>query len=246
MTRSVSLFLALCLTATCSNAAEVVKIVSWNGEALLTVGKVDDRKEDLAKFGTEVKPDVLLLQEVTSLAIAEAVRDKMGLTGYHVVCSDFNTDAADFGALEVAIISKFPLTNVVEYDRSIDGKGPNGAGSEKKLDRVPVSGIADVGVGRGFLCAEITDKKLTLIVTHLKSSGGQSGGGDAGNAEKRELVAAAIVKVVAEKIGGDSAVTVLVAGDFNVGETDKGKNGVALSEDNTSGQGDRYDELTES
>jgi endonuclease/exonuclease/phosphatase family metal-dependent hydrolase len=173
----------------------------------------------------------------------EKVRELMGLTGYHLAMSDFEQhDLGEFNALEVAILSRFPLDNVLEFDRSPDNQA--GDPAEQKLERVDLPGIAETGTSRGFLAADVPQAKLRLIVTHLKSSNGQVGNPDRQNAQKRELVAAAIVEHVHEillRAGNDQ--TVLVAGDFNVGETDAAKNGSVLDEDRVSPQaGDLYDD----
>jgi endonuclease/exonuclease/phosphatase family metal-dependent hydrolase len=201
------------------------------------------RQSDFTQFAEDLKPDILVLQEVTQLATVEKVRELMGLTGYHLAMSDFEqNDLGEFNALEVAILSRFPLDNVLEFDRSPDNQP--GDPAEQKLERVDLPGIAETGTSRGFLAADVPHAKLRLIVTHLKSSNGQVGNPDRQNAQKRELVAAAIAEHVHEillRAGNDQ--TVLVAGDFNVGETDAAKNGSVLEEDHVSPQaGDRYDD----
>lgn len=227
-----------------ASGGETVKIVTWNGEALFDPAAVDARSDDLAEFAQKVKPDVLLLCEVGSLAAAKAVRDRMGLEGYHVACSDFNPDGNQYSSLEVAVISKFSLAGVVEYDRQTDERGPAGAGSERKLERVDVPGIAEISVGRGFLYADLKDMNLGVVVTHLKSSRGRTGESDKQNARKRELVAAAIVSDVTTRCGADPNLTVIVAGDINVGETDIEKNGRDLEDDDTDGYDDTHAIMT--
>ncbi|QDT14622.1 hypothetical protein [Alienimonas californiensis] len=101
-----------------------------------------------------MQPYVLFLDEVTSWEVAEA----MGLpTGpEYVVVSDFNpNDDAQYSSLEVAILSRYPLRNAVEFDRGTDGNDRPGYPPERKLERVDLDGIADMGVGRGFLCADV-------------------------------------------------------------------------------------------
>ena len=90
------------------------------------------------------------------------------------------------------------------------------------MERVNLQGIANVNPSRGFLTADVPDLGLTLVCTHLKSSGG---GDEGDNAKKREFVAAAMAKFVVGKLASNSAATLIVAGDMNVGETDTTKNG---------------------
>lgn len=81
------------------------------------------------------------------------------------------------------------------------------------------------------------------MLRHLKSSRGSAGEADHDNARQREFVAAAIARFVARKLQADRMATVLVAGDMNVGETDRAKNGVKLAVDHyDSHAGDLYDD----
>lgn len=94
-------------------------------------------------------------------------------------------------------------------------------------------------MGRGFLWARIDDQKLTICLTHLKSS---ASGDEAENAMKREYVAAAMVLPVLEDQEAFPGYSYMVAGDLNVGETDAKKNGSDLDMDVFTGEGDRYDD----
>jgi hypothetical protein len=108
----------------------------------------------------------------------------MGLVGDHITMSDFEqNDNRQFNALEVAILSRLPLTNILEFDRSPDNQP--GDPEDRKLERVDLPGIANTWVSREFLSAEVSDAKLVLIVTHLKSSNGRVGASDRENAQKR-------------------------------------------------------------
>lgn len=243
MRRITAFFLAcVCLLCAVSAAAEEIKIVLWNCEKMFDVGTVNSRAADLQEFGQQFPDaDIIILDEVTSLAVVNAARDKMGFTGFHTACSDFNQNDNDtFNSLEVGIISKFPLTNVVEFDVTPDQTGAADEPQEQPLEKVNLPGIADVQPGRGFLTAHIPSLGLTVVCTHLKSSGG---GQEDDNAKKREFVAAAMAKFVAGKLAADIAATLLVAGDMNVGETDTKKNGFRLDEDHDNpADGDLYDD----
>jgi len=99
---------------------------------------------------------------------------------------------------------------------------------------------------RGFLVARVEALDLSVAVTHLKSSGGDTGMEDAGNAEKRETTAAALAAWVVDELQARPGTTVLVGGDFNVGERDEDRNGVDLVAECFDGAAcavlDRYDE----
>lgn len=68
------------------------RIVLWNAKEMFSVAAVNGpRASDLQDFAAEFDDiDVLILDEVTSLAVVEAVRDKLGLSGFHAICSDFS------------------------------------------------------------------------------------------------------------------------------------------------------------
>ncbi len=239
MSRFTLLFLLLLPTP-----ASAANIVLWNAEELFDTATVNERQADLRRFAQATQPDVLLIDEVCSYEVVERVREVMGLDGYQIACSDFNQrDDQEHASFEVGIISRFPLTRVVEYDQTPDNRM---YGRDNEPNELPLEvgsllklGVKQAGVGRGFLWARIDDLKLTLCLTHLKSS---ASGDEAENAMKREHVAAAMALSVLEDMEDFPGYTYLVAGDLNVGETDAKKNGDDLDVDVFSGEGDRYDD----
>ena len=66
-----------------------VRIVTWNVKDIFSVEDVNDRASDLTAMASTTKPDILCLQEITSLPVAEAIAHKMNLNAFHVACSDF-------------------------------------------------------------------------------------------------------------------------------------------------------------
>ena len=237
------LLLAAILFAHPALADEAV-IALWNGRELFEVADAEARSEQLRHFAVEVKPDVLLLDEVCSLAVVEKVREVMGLDGYHVACSDFSQrDDLKYNSFEVAILSKYPLTRVIEFDQSPDNSPYCDDGEPNEIPLTAASllkqGIMNAVVSRGVLWARIDDLKLTICLTHLKSS---SRGDDSRNAMKREYVAAAMALSVLDDMRKFPGYSYMVAGDLNVGATDAAKNGEDLDIDTTSGEEDRYDE----
>jgi endonuclease/exonuclease/phosphatase family metal-dependent hydrolase len=242
--RRLSLAVVLLITATVC-AEQEVRIVTWNVKDLMSVSDVNDRKADLKSLAQATRPDILCLQEITSLAIAKEIRDAMELSSYHVACSDFvQSDGANRSAFEVALVSRFPFTQVIEYDPSADNRDYEDDPQEITLAPVLQLGIQDVNTSRGYLWARIASLKLTVAVVHLKSSRGRMGNSDRKNAEKRELVAAAVAAGVNEDDSYFPDYSFIVLGDFNVGHSDTKKNGTALDSDcyANCGNQDRYDE----
>jgi len=224
---------------------EELTVVTWNAEAMFSVSNVNSRSSDLQALASNLEPDILVLQEVTSIGIVDAIRDAMGLDGYFTACSDFNqNDDGEYNALEVAFISKYDYGEVIEYDQTLDNVTSEGDPTEEQLSIPAGLQIENVNVGRGYLWATIPELEIAVAGVHLKSSSGRVGQSDASNAKKRELVASAIAKKVAVEASSNPDYTYIVAGDFNVGHSDPLKVGTDLSSDcysNCSGQ-DLYDE----
>ena len=94
-------------------------------------------------------------------------------------------------------------------------------------------GVVNIGVDVGLLAADVPDLRLVAVVTHLKSSRGDAGPADFGNARRREIVAAA--RHAAGRLAGDRGLTALVGGDFDVGETGLAKVGADPADDKPDG-----------
>lgn len=241
------LFAAWALLGEMQALAAEVRVATWNVHEGFTTAGIAERKQQLREFASAVRPDILILQEVVTQAVATAVRDAMGLDGYYVACSNFNpSDKPDFTALEVAVLSRWPFTQVIEYDPTPDNDLADGDPDELPIAaslKLDIPAPADLQGTRGFLWVRIADVRLTVVGVHLKSSRGIDGEADRENARRREFVAAA----VAESVGQDARLfpdhTAVVAGDMNVGHSDP-KNGRDLARDDltTTAATDGYDE----
>lgn len=234
-----SLFLTICPFLLClfvlisplpSYAASPVTVGTWN-TAFIDRSVADLDLEGLVQ---EVDFDILLVNEIKTQDDLDKIKSEMNRDDFYTAISSFGSGSNN---LEVGIISRFPLTDIVEFDRSLDRSGNI---TEVRLERVDLKGIADVGVGRGFLVAKVPELKLFTIVTHLKSSRGASGDRDRDNAQKRELVAAAVAKHVVQLRKDNPEYSVLFGGDLNVGLSDASKNGTDISDDQSDGYDDTH------
>lgn len=214
--------------------AEEFRIATWNVHEGMSVERIRGREQDFRRFGQTIKPDLLLIEEVTSLQVVEAVRDAMGLKGYYCACSDFSpADEPDFSCLEVGIISRFPFNQVIEFDVTPDRDGTK----PETPAELPLLPLIKLGISRppddnrGFLWARIDSLRLTVAAVHLKSSRGVDGAEDRLNAVKREFVAAALAQNVNDDRLLWPDMSCLVGGDINVGHADMKKNGVDLRAD---------------
>lgn len=236
-------------------AEEPIRLVTWNVLDASSPEVVEARRDQFAAAAAAVRPSILVLQEVASHEVVAAIRDAMGLAGYHVACSNFAGaapprpaeavgDPAETPRMEVGIISRYPLARVIEYDPSPDNRAVRGDVPELALQPDLKLGIpppSDPAQVRGFLWARLDEPRLTIAVVHLKSSRGFDGAEDLGNARLREFVAAAVSASVREDRSHYPDHTCVVAGDFNVGHADAGKNGRDLHEDRPAPLTDRHD-----
>jgi endonuclease/exonuclease/phosphatase family metal-dependent hydrolase len=250
-----SLLLSVVVLAGVSGAEEPIRVVTWNVLDASSPEAVEARRDQFAAAAASLRPSILVVQEVASHEVVAAIRDAMGLAGYHVACSNFAGAAAQSGAgavddpaetsgLEVGIISKYPIARVIEYDPSPDNRAVRGDVPELALQPDLKLGIPpprDPAGVRGFLWVRLEEPRLTIAGVHLKSSRGVDGDEDLGNARLREFVTAAVAASVREDLNIFSDHTCVVAGDFNVGHADAGKNGRDLHHDLSAPLTDRHD-----
>jgi len=102
---------------------------------------------DLAGFVEEVDFDVLLVNEIKTQDDLDQLKSEMNRDDNDTAISSFGRGSNN---LEVGIISRFPITDIIEFDRSLDNSGNI---EEVRLERVDRRGIANVGVGRGLWLA---------------------------------------------------------------------------------------------
>lgn len=225
-----------------------LKVVTWNAGEMFSEKSVRDRSSQLKAFARDVKPDILMLQEVCSIKVVEAIRDELGMKAADgkpafAACSDFTQDdTREFGSFEVAVISRFPFTDIIEFDTSPDNRTSQNDPKETKL--LPPSAVNAPRnfEQRGFLSVKIDTLKLQLTVLHLKSSRGQFGEEDFNNAKQREYIVGAVAAHVKRQTLQAKDYTQIVAGDFNVGLNDKAKNGKNLREDGVPPAKDGFDD----
>ncbi|MEX0813179.1 MAG: endonuclease/exonuclease/phosphatase family protein [Chitinophagales bacterium] len=229
---------------TFNSFSQSIDIVSWNLKEIFSEEDISNRSTDFQSFGDDLSPDILLLQEYTDGSLMEGIGNAMGLTDYFHASSNFVTGGTGrHGSFETGVLSKYPISRVIEFDISTNG----GLGDAEEIEMVEtIKGYtSNSGTGRGFLWVEIECLNLVVIPVHLKSSVGRTGNDDKENAFKRERVAIAIANFVSQAKILYPHYTFIVAGDFNVGHADSKKNGTKLDEDcyeDCSDSDDGYDD----
>lgn len=166
--------------------------------------------------------DVVAVQEVISEEQVAAIARGLGLE--HWVISDFSPPVditgAWFRSLEVAVISRLPLTAAAEWDTT--GREPHGDDFPPRVsdEAVPVEEtpinitFGEEVPSRGFLRADLGDT-WSVYTGHWKSSRGEScNAADLANAQQREDQARGFAQDMARVI--QTGRTVVVAGDYNI------------------------------
>ncbi|MGO7353892.1 hypothetical protein ACCS66_04050 [Rhizobium ruizarguesonis] len=166
------------LLATNSLAADV-KIVSWN-IAASPYEKVLARASDYKKMVDTLSPDVIVMIELTGRADLKAIADAIGWPTYYATVSDGQVQGDEIHAsLEVGVLSKIPISSVIEFDPKPEGHThqvftntkPDGDGSIP-VKEMPLKGIDMMGLAatdRGTLRVDLANG-LTVFPVHLKSN----------------------------------------------------------------------------
>lgn len=215
-------------------------ITTWNVKDVFSLDSVTRRAADFENFYSDIEPDILILQELTSGDEAVEIARKMGLNKYFVVVSNFGNDNDSRGSFEVAIISKYSLSHIKEFETIPDERIQNG-GTEYKINDPEILGFVYKRGGRGFLSAYVEELDLWITAVHLKSSRGSNGiQHDGSNAQNRETVIYGYLEFVRHQSFYDPSSSFLIAGDFNVGHSDEAKNGNDISNDVDDGYDDTH------
>jgi endonuclease/exonuclease/phosphatase family metal-dependent hydrolase len=217
-----------CIPATIQ--AQTLRIVVWNIENA-TESKIAIQNADIQRLGSDLDPDVLVLQEVSGgVVAAKAIAASLGWPDAYIAVSDFFPPNATkpYFSQELAVISRVPIVSVIEYDARPDGNTvpvllPGGATqtvSEKPLsaDGIPGFGGGISRYSKGTIRVDL-DGGISLFPVHLKSdwvaAKTPSAITDARikNAKKREVTIAAIGREASKS--AEAGRTTIILGDFN-------------------------------
>lgn len=177
--RALSLIVALSCALLAGPALAQTKIVVWNAQASLderTLNRLDDFKA----FAETTDPDVIVLIEMSGEASVEHFVGTLDWDEAYYVSSDLSELSTNvFFALEMAVISKRPIKQVIEYDTSVDGVHAVRTKSGDVLnivkeelltsDKIPVFGQPLSKRDRGTIRVDL-DNGLSLFPVHLKSN----------------------------------------------------------------------------
>ncbi|NEI19779.1 hypothetical protein GUK30_10175 [Rhizobium leguminosarum] len=179
MTNLRALFLSsIALLATNAFAADI-KIASWN-VAASSYEKVLARASDYKAMADNLQPDVIVLIELTGRPDIKAIAEAIGWPTYYAAVSDGQLQGDEIHmSLEVGVLSKIPITSVIEYDPKPEAhtnlvftnSAPDGD-SSIPVKELPLKGIEKMGVAttdRGTLRVDLANG-LTLFPVHLKSN----------------------------------------------------------------------------
>lgn len=191
-------------------AAEV-KIVSWN-VAAQPMERVLARASDYKAMSDALAPDVLVLIELTGVDDLKAIAKAVGWPTYYAAVSDGQIQGSEIhSSLEVGILSKIPITSVVELDAKPEGRThpvfttmkPDGDASIP-VKEVQLKGIDRMGVAatdRGTLRVDFSNG-LTIFPVHLKSNSNDAcfaAGDTVANLKKLDLPALPALQEILDK-----------------------------------------------
>lgn len=153
------------------------RIVSWNAEATM-YESMEKRVAEIRKLDTDLKPDVLVLIEITGPEEFKRLIGFLGWSEYHAVISDFD-DVKDsaFAGLEVAVVSKTPIASATEYDADPEGDSSKVFGTfgevavtERLISSSGIKHVTEMAkTDRGTLRVDLTSG-LTIFPAHLKAN----------------------------------------------------------------------------
>ena len=172
-----ALLASLLVFSTTTEAVE--KIVSWNVSPTFYEG-LELRKHDFQQLNEQLRPDILILVEVSGAIEAQMIADQLGWDDYYLAVSDWSIARTNaYFSLEAAVISKVPITNVVEYDTQPESVVPvihNGEltqipVTEKKLSSAGIPHFGDTlaQTDRGTMRVDLANG-LSIFPVHLKSN----------------------------------------------------------------------------
>lgn len=175
--------------------------------------KPQEEREAVAAGIHAVDADIIAFEEVESLAVLKAFRDKyLGTMGYQYAEL---VESEDPRGIDNAVLSRFPIVKTESYnDRMIGGKHPamDGnrpnplAGQEIKFRRTPLR--VDIKVPGPDGSSQV----VTLLVVHHKSGRGSD--------YWRIAEAKGVVNLVKEIEKAEPGAAIAVLGDFNGQVTD--------------------------
>ncbi|MEM9211833.1 MAG: endonuclease/exonuclease/phosphatase family protein [Pseudomonadota bacterium] len=178
MFRPALIFCLLMSTGFFGSASAQTKIAVWNMEAELSES-LEDRIQDFSEFASQIQPDIVVLVEVNGEEGTKAFADQLGWSEKFFVTSDLSElSTTVFFALEMAVISKFPIEKAIEYDASVDGahviRDHTGATQmveelELKSDGIPHFGQPLKSTDRGTIRVDLANG-LSIFPIHLKSN----------------------------------------------------------------------------
>ncbi len=175
--------------------------------------KPAEERAALAEGIRAIDADIIAMEEVESLAVLTAFRDKYlrGLGYDHLQL----VESEDPRGIDNAVLSRFPIVNTQSYnDRPIGGKHPALeagrpnplAGQDIKFRRTPLR--VDIKIpGTAYGASEKDSELITILAVHHKSGRGSD--------YWRIAEAKGVIEIVREIEKNDPAARVAVLGDFN-------------------------------
>ncbi len=218
-----------------------VTIVSWNSDDMFCDKDVKNR-EELGPLSTDLNPDILLLQEVKSPQVVNAIKTAMGLELFSHSATNFNNKGQnslfsckrDRTSFDIGIISRYSISEHYEFTFKAD----NPSGIPEKIittDSLISNSEEFINPTKGYLWVRIAVIKVIFFAVHLTHSFGDKNCNDRRrSAYQREVIASSVMREIDRNKISFPGYRIVVAGDFNIGVNDEKMNGSVIEIDDCS------------
>ncbi len=215
-----------------------VTIVSWNSDDMFCDRDVRNR-EELRTLSTDLNPDILLLQEVKSPQVVNAIKTAMGFELFSHSATNFNNKGQnslssckkDRTSFDIGIISRYPISEHYEFTFRAD----NPSGIPEKIittDSLILNPGEFSNPNKGYLWARIAEIETIFFAVHLTHSFGDKNCDDRKrSAYQREVIASSVIREIERNKISFPTYRIVVAGDFNIGVNDEKMNGSVIEID---------------
>ncbi len=195
-----------------AEVAKPLKILTWNlhnffdmqddptneNDFALSQMEYDQKMAEVGAILTELDPDIAILPEVENLKILDELNAEQLGGAYTTAVPETN----DFRGLDIAVLSKLPLADVVSHKDD----------SFKRLDLV---GGQQYKYSRDAVEVHVTwnDRDIVLLGVHYRSKG--DGSAETDDKDKRMAEAQHTRAIADQLVAENPKRAVLILGDFN-------------------------------
>lgn len=243
-----------------SAASASVTIALWDADLMPAGDRLAVREKMSHGFAKAVSPDVLVVYDVPQFDQLLKLRNALGLYGYTAVMSNFSCGRTPKGAhwpFEVAVLSRYPINQAVQYDPP--GKKTAACGQRMPVsdgpvvdqrlpmklaagDKWPKDKRGHPLAGPGLLSVRIDSASAAIVAVRVPAVSEYPGADPAALATMRRVLAGAAHAWMAAEHKRDQTYHLFAMGDFGF---DPGVSSAAVREGRLDGpdSGDSVDRI---